>query len=144
MKRIIVTIITACLLMPGFAFGQNILVVVNKKNPLQSLTKQQLTDLYMGRTHYFPVGGAVLKMDAAGSSDLRARFYQSLVGMSLPEINAYWARLMFSGRATPPMQMNSSQDIAKLVSENPNALGYILEGDENAKIKTVFVIHVGN
>lgn len=144
MKHIIVTIITACLLVPGLVRGQDILVVANQKNPLQSLTKQQLTDLYMGRAHYFPSGGAVLKMDAAGDSELRALFYRALVGMSLPEINAYWARLMFSGRATPPMQMTSSKDIARLVSENPNALGYILKGDENAKIKTVFVIHVGN
>ncbi len=130
--------------MPGLVCAQDILVVANKRNPIRLLTKQQLTDLYMGRTHYFPSGGTVLKIDAPGDSELRTKFYYSLVGMSLPEVNAYWARLMFSGRATPPMQVSDSKEIAKLVSENPSALGSILKGDENENIKTVFVIHMGN
>jgi ABC-type phosphate transport system substrate-binding protein len=144
MKCILANIVAAILLVSGLVYGQDILVVANKSNPIRSLTKQQLVDLYMGRIHYFQSGGAVLKMDAPRDSELRVLFYKSLVGMSLSEINAYWARLMFCGRATPPMQVSSSRDIAKLVSENPNALGYIREGDENDKIKTVFVIHVGN
>ncbi len=128
---------------PFKGWGQELLVIVNKDNPINSMSKEQVTDLFMGRTPYFPSGDAVVKLDAPSSSDVRKLFYQSLVNMSLPEINAYWARLMFSGRATPPMQVPKEQDIVKLVSGNTNAIGYIskpLSGELNDDIKTIFVI----
>ncbi len=119
------------------------MVIVNKDNPLDTISKQQLIDLFMGRTPYFPSGGAVVKLDAPSTSMLRKAFYHSLVDMSLSEVNAYWARLMFSGRATPPMQVHQEQDIVKLVSDNSNAIGYVPEGtygDLNNDVKVVFVI----
>jgi ABC-type phosphate transport system substrate-binding protein len=142
MKKNIIKFITVLFWLPMLAWGQDILVVVNADNPLAQLTKQQVTDLYMGRVHYFPSGNAVMKIDAPGDSILRGNFYKQLVGLSLPDVNAYWARLMFSGRATPPMQVSNSKDIALLVAQNPSALGYIQKGDENEKTKTIFVIHI--
>ncbi len=121
------------------------MVIVNKDNPLNAISKQQLIDLFMGRTPYFPSGGAVVKLDAPSTSKARKEFYQSLVGMSLSEVNAYWARLMFSGRATPPMQVPQEQDIVKLVIGNSNAIGYIPRGsygDSKNDVKIVFVISV--
>ncbi|KIN12604.1 hypothetical protein SU60_01940 [Vibrio mytili] len=124
-------------------WGQDLLVIVNKDNPIDQLTKHQVVDLFMGRTPYFPTGGAVMKLDAPSSSDVRREFYQSLVSMSLSEVNAYWARLMFSGRATPPMQVPQEQDIVQLVSGNANAIAYIPKtsiGELSGDIKTIFVL----
>jgi ABC-type phosphate transport system substrate-binding protein len=142
MKKNIIKFIIVLLWIPMSTWGQDILVVVNAVNPIAQLTKQQVTDLYMGRVHYFPSGGAVMKIDAPGDSILRRDFYKELVGLSLPDVNAYWARLMFSGRATPPMQVSNSKDIALLVAQNPSALGYIHKEDENEKTKTIFVIKI--
>lgn len=130
---------------PVRGWSQDLAVIVNKDNPLDSISKQQLTDLFMGRTPYFPSGGAVVKIDAPSTSVVRKAFYHSLVDMSLSEVNAYWARLMFSGRAAPPMQVPEEQDIVKLVTDNSNAIGYIPQstnGDLSNDVKVVFVISV--
>lgn len=144
--RKLITILGCCLALLALpsAASQDLYVVVNKQNPLKALTKQQLTDLFMGRSPYFPSGAAVLKLDAPGSSSLRQQFYHALVNMSLPEVNAYWARLMFSGRATPPMQVASENDMLQLISQNPNAIGYIPAGAMNEEVKVLFVISMAN
>lgn len=131
--------------MPIRAWSQDLAVIVNRDNPLNTLSKQQLVDLFMGRSPYFPCGCAVVKLDAPSASMVRKAFYHSLVGMSLNEVNAYWARLMFSGRATPPMQVHQEQDIVKLVADNSNAIGYVPKdtyGDSNNDVKVVFVLSV--
>lgn len=96
----------------------------------------------MGRIQYFANGNAAVKIDAPGSSQERQDFYENLVGMTLPEVNAYWARLMFSGRATPPIQVPNDRDIVLLVKNNPNAIGYIYEGEIDQNVKVVFSIQI--
>lgn len=143
MRKYLVLLIIILIGTPSRGWSEDLLVIVNKDNPLNTLTKQQVTDLFMGRTPYFPSGEAVVKLDAPSASAIRKDFYYSLVRMSLPEINAYWARLMFSGRATPPMQVPQEQDIVKLVADNSNAIGYIphaLAGELNDDVKTIFVV----
>lgn len=143
MKKYFVLLIMILLGTPTKGWSQELLVIVNKNNPLNDISKQQIIDLFMGRSPYFPSGDAVVKLDAPSSSEVRKDFYQSLVNMSLPEVNAYWARLMFSGRATPPMPVPKEQDIIKLVADNSNAIGYIPKasmGELNDDVKTIFVI----
>lgn len=141
---VLLAMLTVCI--PFKGWGQELLVIVNKQNPMNNISEEQVIDLFMGRTPYFPSGDPVVKLDAPSGSEVRKDFYHTLVQMSLPEINAYWARLMFSGRATPPMQVPQEQDIVKLVADNTNAIGYIskpLSGELNDEVKTIFVISMG-
>jgi ABC-type phosphate transport system substrate-binding protein len=142
MKKIIFVTLLSLLLAPYSVWSKQLYVVVNKHNSISQLTKKQVTDIYMGRAQYFSNGSAALKIDAPGSSNLRQSFYENLVEMTLPAVNAYWARLMFSGRATPPMQVPKETDVIQLVKSNPNAIGYIPEGELNQDVKVVFSIQV--
>ncbi|MBR9882720.1 MAG: hypothetical protein GYB21_03305 [Oceanospirillales bacterium] len=139
MKRLI-PIVLAILLTPCWVKAADILVVVSADSPVQPLSRRELVDLYMGRSHYFPDGSPALKIDAPPDSALREAFYQALVNMSSSQVNAYWARLMFTGRATPPLPVANTDDLVSLLERNPSALGYLPEGSENKNLKTIFVI----
>jgi ABC-type phosphate transport system substrate-binding protein len=143
MKKLFSYLCLLFILVPAISSAHEIRVVVNKNNPLKSLTKQQVTDLYMGRSQYFPTGTIVVKIDAPNRSGLRAAFYENLVRMSVAEVNAYWARLLFSGRAAPPMSVSDDSEVLALVETNPNAIGYIFaDSAEKSQVKTVAVIDI--
>ncbi|WP_146071891.1 type 2 periplasmic-binding domain-containing protein [Marinobacterium lutimaris] len=133
-------VILVLLAYSGTVSAGDILVVVSKDSTVNTISKRELVDLYMGRVHSLPDGSPVMKIDAPVDSPVRAAFYQALIGMKVSEVNAYWARLMFTGRATPPMSVTKSGDIAALLANNPNALGYLPEDSENENLKTIFVI----
>lgn len=139
MKRLIQTLL---FLLPfsGGLHAADILVVVSKDSSVDQISKRALVDLYMGRTHSLPDGSPVMKVDAPIDSRVRAAFYEALIGMSVSEVNAYWARLMFTGRATPPMNVMTLEDLATLLAKNPNALGYLTEENDSDELKTIFVI----
>ena len=146
MKNLLITInliIALGILTLRSAAAEPILVVVNKNNPLVTLPRQAVTDIFMGRTEYFPDGMPIFRVDASANSKVRAEFYRRLVNMSTSEVNAYWARLTFTGRATPPMQVRSDMDVTKLVEMNPSAIGYIRKGDMNEQLKTIFIMEAG-
>lgn len=89
----------------------------------------------MGRVRTFPNGKFALPMDQ--SSFLRAEFYEKLTGRPVEQINAYWARIMFTGQASPPQQLPSDDAVIQTVRENEGAIGYI---NKTSADKTVRVL----
>lgn len=128
------------LIMTGLLSWQaqaELVVVVHPKNPADSLSRREVVDLYMGRTQYFADGSLVIRLDQRPDSDEREQFYRHLVNKSVAEVNAYWARLLFTGRASPPQVVGDSEAVLRAVRDNTNAIGYLDSADVDASVKVV-------
>ncbi len=117
-----------------------VVVVVNAKNPVSGLTVKQISDLYLGRKRSFPDGEAALPLDHVQNSPLRARFYFDLTGKPIAEINAYWARLLFSGQNSPPQPLADSAAIIDAVKKNINAIAYLDHEPSDRGVRTLLVV----
>ena len=114
-----------------------IVVIVNSENATSDFSQRQLVDLYMGRDLYFSNGEMALRLDQSPKSKVRHDFYKNLVGKSVAQINAYWARLLFTGRASPPQVISDSEGVLKAIRNNANAVGYINESELAPGVKVV-------
>ena len=116
----------------------DIFVIGNLENGLTSMTKKEVRDIFMGRTRSFPNGSFALPIDQQG---LRSHFYYALTDRPIEQINAYWARIMFSGQASPPIRLPDSQSIINVVIENKGAISYIDQNkvDENS-VKILLIL----
>lgn len=123
-------LMTSCL---SQAARADIVVVVHPESPLRQLSPQEVSDLYLGRVRSLQGSERLLILDQSRDSELRSRFFQQLNGMSLRSVNAYWARLQFSGVSQPPIPMPDSQAVVNTVRRNRLAIGYVeapsLSGD---------------
>lgn len=117
--------------------GAEVVVVVNADNPAGPLSRREVVDLFMGRTQYFADGSLVLRLDQAPESPERAEFYRGLVNKSVAEVNAYWAKLLFTGRASPPQVVGSSRAVLDAVRDNKSAIGYVDSADVDDSVKVV-------
>ncbi len=114
-----------------------VVVIVNSENATSDFSQRQLVDLYMGRDLYFSNGEMALRLDQSPTSKVRHDFYKNLVGKSVAQINAYWARLLFTGRASPPQVISDSEGVLKAIRNNANAVGYINESELAPGVKVV-------
>lgn len=103
----------------------DIVIIVNPDSPLAELNQQNVSDLYLGRTRAIHGAERFLILDQPRDSDLRSRFFAQLNGMSLRSVNAYWARLQFSGDSQPPIPLSDSKSVVETVRHNRLAIGYI-------------------
>lgn len=103
----------------------DIVVVVHPESPLRQLAPQEVSDLYLGRVRSPQSSERLLILDLPRDSELRSRFFHQLNGMSLRSVNAYWARLQFSGDGQPPIPLPDSQAIVNIVRHNRLAIGYV-------------------
>jgi ABC-type phosphate transport system substrate-binding protein len=118
----------------------DITVIAHNNNELGSLTRKQIADIYMGRITSLPNGAIPLPLDYQGDSAVRAHFYQSVTGKNMAQINAYWARLSFTGQANPPRRLADKASIMQVVEKNPDALGYVDNFEPNEKVSPVTTI----
>lgn len=105
---------------------QTMLVVVNPNSQLTQLSEKQVMSLFLGRSKFLPNGGGKVKaIDYPIDSSERATFYQALTGKNIADIDAYWARLKYSGRVSPPQALENSRQILQMVAEQDTAIAYL-------------------
>lgn len=135
-------LLTAVLILLGalvsLSASADLAVVAHPDSQAASLDRSQLINIYMGRYRQLPTGEAALPVDL---TPLKARFYRALVDKDLAEINSYWARLVFSGQVSPPLQLQSSAAVLEYVRRNPGALGFVEDGEVPADLRVVSRLH---
>lgn len=137
MRAFLLAALLALLGYAPLASAGTLVVIVNPRSGVEKLDRYQVLDLFLGRNRQLPSGIAALPIDLAGAGDERAQFYRVVARKDPAEISAYWARLVFSGQASPPFRVPDSRSAVDLVAGNPSAIAYV---DSDAVDKRVRVV----
>jgi ABC-type phosphate transport system substrate-binding protein len=114
----------SCLVNAPWALA-GLVVVASSQSPLSQLTRDQVVNIYMGGNRKLPDGSSAHAFEPELDSAVRRAFYHRLLDKSVEEINAYWARLVFSGRTQPPVFTKNVAELLERVSKDPHAIGYL-------------------
>jgi phosphate transport system substrate-binding protein len=112
-----------------------IAIIINRNNPIQQLTLQQISDIYSGKyTNWLEVGGAdrpIVRLSRETNSGTHVYFLEEVL------------RLGDSGNKTlfapDTLLLPSSEGITSEVRDNPNAIGYDGLGYVTPDVKVVAV-----
>lgn len=115
-----------------------IVLVAHAESTLESMTPEEITALYMGRKRLLNNGELVVTYDLDNDSQIRDQFYQALVGKSAAQINAYWARLHFTGKAQPPIEVLNADHLKTEILAQTNAIAYIDETALTPNLKVIY------
>lgn len=127
------------LALAGGAAAQ-VAVIVNPKNPAASMTADQVSNIFLGKSNTLPSGATAAAVDQAESAAVREQFYSKVTGKQSAQVKAAWSRLVFSGKATPPKELASSAEVKKFVAANPDAIGYIEKSPVDGSVKAVLTV----
>ena len=113
---------------------EDIVVVVNSESELEQLDKRTLRNLYMGGINRYRLTPLALSTGMT----TRIIFNTKVLGLTESRIQSYWAQMRFSGgRARPPREVTSLDDLLSLIESNPDMVGYVpasLELPANVKV----------
>jgi ABC-type phosphate transport system substrate-binding protein len=115
----------------------DVVVVVSANSTVDSLTKSQVSNIFLGKTSSFPNGDKAIAIDQKDGSTEWIDFYKKVSGKSGSQLKSYWAKLIFSGRKQPPKQLADSSEVKKSVSSNPSQISYIAEEAVDSSVKVV-------
>lgn len=120
----------------GMAIAE-VVAVVSARGPSTAMTTNQVADIFLGRSNRFPDGRQAVPIDQAEGSAAREEFYLAYAGKSQSQLNAHWAKIVFTGRGRPPIAVASDLEVRKFVVDHPGAIGYIERSLVDASVKAV-------
>ena len=120
------------------AVKADVVAVVSAKNPITAMDKNQVADIFLGKTSRFPNGAQAVPIDQAEGSAVRDEFYSKVLERTAAQMKAYWSKILFTGRGQPPPSVSSDIEMKQRVSENAAALGYIDRSLVDDSVRIVF------
>ncbi len=111
-------------------------VVVHPSNAA-SLDQAEISRLFTGRGTTFSSGSKATPLNLAESAPARAEFDSKVLGKSSSQMKAYWSKLVFTGKGTPPKELASDADVKAAVAADASAIGYIDAASVDASVKVV-------
>lgn len=133
--RILLPAIFALLLSTQPVRAEVLVVIAHPDSPIGTLSREQATHLFLGRVKLLPSGARVKVVEV---EPLRETFYRQLVRREIAEINAYWARLKFSGRTQHPHRVPDAAAAMALVASDPSAIAFVEGGSLDARARVLF------
>jgi len=120
----------------AWAFAEPV-VVVNARSGVERLSQDDVINIFLGRYRRLPNGGVAVPVDQPDGSLIKGEFYRRLVNKDVNEINAYWSRLIFSGKTAPPKKANHAAEVASFLISNPGGIAYIERSQVDSRFKIV-------
>ncbi|ENM5733059.1 hypothetical protein DU972_000602 [Vibrio mimicus] len=87
-----------------------------------AIDRQELSALYLGRNRV--VGNTYINQVLDRTGAIRQRFFLLVTNMQESQVNAYWAKLKFSGRLRAPESIQDEQELVTKLEANPFSIGY--------------------
>ena len=127
--------ITAALfLFNSIAVAETVVIAGAGSNVLSSLSASEIKALYLGKSRDLSV------FDQNSGTSVRKDFLDKVVGKSESQFKAYWSKRIFTGKGTPPKQLDSDAAMKTMVANTPGSIGIIDSGSVDASVKVIYKV----
>lgn len=114
----------------------DIAIIVNLENSA-SISEGDIERIFLGKKSKLSTGTKVTPYYLAQGHTARDEFNKKVLHKSSSQIKAYWSKLIFTGKGTPPDALGSIEAVMNRVAKEPNAIAYIDSKSVNDKVKVI-------
>jgi len=126
MRTLAITVLLSIALVTSpSAADEQYKVIVNPKNPVTELKGDFVRNVFLKKAKSWKDGGTARPIDLPTKLTVRERFTRDVLKKTPAQLKNYWNQQIFSGKAMPPPEAASPQDVIEYVLANPGAIGYL-------------------
>ncbi len=140
MKKYLIVLATVLMLGLTNLVWAEVAVIVHPSAGFDSLTEDDVSLLFLGKSKSFPNGSAATPVNQNEGSAVRDKFNEGVCKKNASQYKAYWSQLVFTGKGTPPKDAGDDAAVKAAVAANPAMIGYIDAGAVDASVKVVFKV----
>lgn len=100
-------------------------IIVHPDNPVETLKRSEVSRLFLKKTLSWADGTPVVPIDLDVKAPAREAFSQHVHRRAPEAIKKYWQRMVFTGRAAPPPEVATEEEVLAHVRSDPAAIGYV-------------------
>lgn len=110
--------------------------VISHPSLSASVDKDTISRLFLGKTKTFGDGSQMVPLvlsDPAAAEE----FNTKALGKSSSQLKAYWSQLVFTGKGTPPKEIESTEEMIALIAANPNMVGFVSGSVSDGRVQVI-------
>lgn len=100
-------------------------IIVNDSVDLSEISHQQIKSIYLGQQTHWPSGNLIKLFKLPSAHKTHHLFVKNTLGLYPYQFNRRWQKLVFSGFALKPSEVNGEQELLNAIAKTPGAIGYI-------------------
>jgi hypothetical protein len=135
--------LVAALLLAGAARAEPVLIA-HPSCPVASLTQEQARRLLLGEDLSWSNGDLAQLVELSVPDPVVTTGYLAIAHKTVSQVRAAWNRLVFAGRANPPLRDPSFAEVRAEVARLPGAFAVIDSSAADATVKIVFRVRGGD
>lgn len=121
------------------AEAQSFVIIVNKANPVKSLTVVELRRIFTKQTRMWPHAESMVPVDWDATSEIRQVFSQRVLNRSVREMAEFWVQQSITQGLAPPSTQKSSRAVLRFVASVPGAISYVPPNEVDDSVNIVKV-----
>jgi ABC-type phosphate transport system substrate-binding protein len=121
------------------ALAGDMVVIVNPANPAL-LSKGLVVSYYLGESKSWSGGVPIKLLALSPDNPTRAAFDKDVLGKSARQLKDIWSQNSLSGKAIPPRELPSDEEVKKAVSSSRIAIGYIKSSSVDDTVRVALVL----
>ena len=103
-------------------------IIVNPANHIDSVDRTFLSNVFLKKVATWRNDWTVRPVQLSRRFPVREQFTREILKKSPSQLRSYWNRQIFSGKAVPPPELESQEDVIRYVLANKGAIGYVAAG----------------
>ncbi len=115
-------------------------VVVNPASGVSSLTPGEVKKLFLGKKKSLPGGIKAEVVEQQPGSAARDAFNAAILKKNDKQLKAYWSKMIFSGKGSPPKQMADDAEVKAFVASTKGAIGYLSSNAVDDSVSVVLSV----
>ena len=120
------------------AVEDSLAIVVNRSNPVDSLSFPELRKIFMGEQDHWSNGRRITVVMLEPGKVERQAVLAQIYKMDEKDFNQYFLHSMFTGELhAAPKALGSPTEVLKFVFNIPGAIGYLKSSEVNDSVKVV-------
>jgi ABC-type phosphate transport system substrate-binding protein len=98
---------------------------------VKTLSFNEVVSIFKNGKSLWPNGQKVTIVLPSNKSEFAEKVASEVYGGSISSMQKFWLALVFQGRASPPVFLQTEEEIFDYVSKNPGSIGVVPKGHPN-------------
>ena len=111
-------------------------VIVHPSND-SSFEASTIKRIFTGKEKSFSNGNKGIPISQGAGSAVTGEFNKKVIKKSSAQLKAYWSKLIFTGKGTPPKEASNDAEVIKMVAANPDTIGFVSSDAVTDQVKVV-------
>jgi len=138
MRNLLICSVIVLMVLSATTAAADIVLVVNKGNPVGSISAQDAKLIFLGNKKSWDNGEKII-LYSQYDYVVRDAFTSKMLNKTGQQFATYWKKALFTGTGRPPVEVKNDVEMKKFISADPRGIGYIDSSsvDDSVKIVTV-------